>query len=172
MTLRQRMTWLFAVVACAAMVAGCGSASTGHVSADAVFKTAHDFAGPHAKVGTDGLLVMDPGSKKVNVMWIFYTCKPEGGCEWIAPDGVAYPNLRAFVDDTEFLKPGATVSGHATMTAPGKPGRDVSLTKHARTPWNAYAGIGGLLLALLILAGMALILVRGRRAKDGGAVRR
>lgn len=31
-------------------------------------------------------------------------CKPEGGCEVVAPDGARYPDLQAFVDDSKLIK--------------------------------------------------------------------
>lgn len=145
----MRMTWVCVTVACAAVITGCGSASTGQVSPDAVMKMAHNFAGPNPKFLERDFLVKGADGR-YRVMPMFIACKPEGGCEAIALDGASYTDMQDFVDDSKLIKPGDEVFGTADLTSPGSPkSRTETFTKHVTPPWVWYVS-GGALVVLLI----------------------
>jgi hypothetical protein len=163
---RVRMTWLFLAVVCAATAAGCGSASTGQVSPDAVINTVESFAGPNAEVSQSQVLVTDADSGNRRWIPVFVACKPEGGCEVITPDGAGYPDLQAFVDDSKLIKSGDRVLGNVNMTSPGEPVRTETFTKRAVLPWAWYVGGGALLVLLLVVAVWLATRTRRRRVEE------
>lgn len=165
MALWGRIGWLFVGAVCVATIAGCGSASTGRVSSDAVITTVRDFAGPDAKVYRSQVLIQQADDGSMRWMPMVVACRPEGGCEVVAPDGAGYADLQAFVDDTQLLKPGDKVLGAANITSPGEPVRAATFTKGASLPWVWYAG-GGALLVLLLAAVWLMVRARRRRRAD------
>jgi hypothetical protein len=130
-----------------------------------VIKTVENFAGPDAKVYQSQVLVKPADGGSVRWMPMVVACKPEGGCEVVAPDGVGYPDLQAFVDDTKLIKSGDKVLGAANITSPGEPVQTGTFTKRAVLPWVWWAG-GGALLVLLLAAVWLMTRTRRRRRAE------
>src|SRR4051794_28949069 len=111
----NRRGWLFVVALCAAAVAGCGSQSTGVVSSDAVRAEVNRFGGPAAKLYAGRAYIMNAQGRADGEVPLVIACKAGGGCEIIAPDGVAYPDLQHFVDDSKFIDDGDEVLANPNL---------------------------------------------------------
>ncbi|MEQ4726200.1 hypothetical protein [Nonomuraea sp. B19D2] len=158
-----RKGWMLVAVVCAVAIAGCGTASTGQTSPDAVIKTVEDFAGPDAKVYSRRVLVENADDGQSRWMPMVVACKPEGGCQVVAPDGVGYADFQSFINDTKLIKPGDKVLGAANITSPGEPLQPKTFTKRAHVPWALYAGFA----LLVLLVAVWLILQDFRRRRTG-----
>ncbi|UJW30520.1 hypothetical protein L3Q67_35785 [Saccharothrix sp. AJ9571] len=154
------MTWLVLVIAC--VVAGCGPGSTGRASPDAVIKAVESFAGPDAQVYQNRVLVHPPDGE-MSWLSLVVACKPGGGCVVVAPDGASYPDLEAFVDDTELIEPGASVRGNADLAFPDKDVRSETFTK--TDPWMQGWYIGGGALLVVLVVAVVWLIVRTRRRR-------
>jgi hypothetical protein len=152
MTAWDRIVRLFLATAFAATVAGCGSSSTGRISADAVHEEVRDFAGPDAKLYASQVQIKDADDGKWRSITVFTACKPEGGCEIVAPDGAGYPDFQHFVDDTKLINRGDEVLANADMTSPKASARLETFKKSAIPAWAWYAGGGALVVVLLLTA--------------------
>ncbi|MEU6713945.1 hypothetical protein ABZ897_20950 [Nonomuraea sp. NPDC046802] len=158
-----RKGWMFVAVVCAAAIGGCGTASIGQTSPDAVTKTVYDIAGLDGKVYGRRVLVENADDGKSRWMSLVVACKREGGCQVVAPDGVGYPNFQAFLNDTKLIKPGDRVLGAANITSPGEPLQAKTFTKRADEPLALYAGFA----LLVLLVAVWLILQDFRRRRTG-----
>ncbi|QWF84541.1 hypothetical protein [Amycolatopsis sp. CA-230715] len=161
----MRVRWLVLVAVCAASLAGCGSDSTGRVSADAVKKAVTGFGGPDAKAYQSRVLVKDVESGEMRWLPMVVACEPGGGCEVVAPDGAGYPDLEEFTEDSKLLKPGDEVLGAANITSPGESVRTATYVKGSGLAWVWYTGGGA---ALVLLGGAVSLVVRARRRRKEG----
>jgi hypothetical protein len=159
----NRRVWLLVAVVCLAAVAGCGSESTGVASADAVRAELNRFGGPEVKTYVGRAYILDAQGRAGREVPLVIACKPGGGCEIIAPDGVAYPDLQHFVDDSKFVEDGDEVLANPNLLTP-EADPDPHLESYTRSApvWPWYAG-GGALTLVLVLG--ALWLVRRRRSR-------
>lgn len=100
-------------------------------------------------------------------MSMFIACKPDGGCEAIAPDGAAYTDLQEFVDDSKLIKPDDKVIGINDITAPGSSQRPIeTFTKRVTPPWVWFVVVGALLALLVVVVLWRQARTRRRRADE------
>jgi hypothetical protein len=142
---------LFLVAAVVATMAGCGSSSTGRISADAVLKEADAFGGPTVKLYSSQAQIID-ADDQTRSLPLVVACKPGGDCEVIAPDGASYPDVQHLVDGTRLIDRGDEVFVNSDLTHPGASTHLAEYKKSAVPSWAWWAGGSALLLVLLLIA--------------------
>ncbi len=166
----RRMAWVTLSIAWLAMVAGCGSESTGRTSPEAVERTAREFGGPDVKLYASQVMIRSAADGQWRHIVVVTACRPDGDCTIIAPDGVSYAVVRSFVDDNKAIEPGDVVLANPDLASPDTPApaRLEEFTKSSGPPWVWMAGGGAS--AVVVLLTLVWLVRRRRRRIDNRTV--
>lgn len=159
---RSKLLLLILVLA----VAGCGSESTGHKSADAVVGTANSFAGRHAPVSTVNALWDDHGAGGLRLLRLSIVCKGKTrDCLLVAPDGAGYAGLEDLVDDTKLIKPGDSLSAAGGLPSKVDTAHMETYTKSdsLTAVWTVVAGV---VAAVAVAFGAIMAFRRTRQRRE------